>query len=158
MADRGKRSPDEIARAKAVAAQVMEKQKKVDGLSNIKNGRISIFVVAALLFLGFIVEYSKYPDVLIILVYSPFVLLFLLLGFYYYRNPFVISIIALSVYVTLILILAFADPATIVSGIIVKFLIIGALSSAIRYGKLYNDEFKKKEKSNDDVLDEALLD
>lgn len=158
MADnRGRRSPDEIARAKAVAAQVMEKQKKTDGLSDIKKGRAFIFVVAVLFLLGFIRDYVQFEAIELLYFYGPLIVLYFALGIYYYRNPFVIAIVALSIYLAIILISALIEPTSILSGIIIKIIIITALSGAIRNGKLYNDEFKQKEKSSNDILDDELL-
>ncbi len=62
---------------------------------------------------------------------------FLGLAFWARRAPLPASIIALILYVTAHIIDAIADPATIVNGIIIKVIIIVALSKAIQAGITY---------------------
>lgn len=157
MADRGRRSPDEIARAKAVAAQVMEKQKKIDGLKEVKKGRTYIFITAIIFLLNLVIDYVQSEIWQVIYFYGPVIGIYVILGIYYYRNPLVISIVALSIYITIIAVFGILEPLTIVSGWLFKILIISALVSSIKSAKLYREDLIQKQKVNDDILDDALL-
>ncbi len=158
MADyRGRRSPDDIARAKAVAAQVMEKQKKIDGLKEVKKGRTYIFITAGIFCLNFIIDYFQVRVWELLYFYAPIIALYVVLGIYYYRNPLVISVVALSIFGTIILVLGLIEPLTIVSGWLFKILIISALISSIKSARLYNEDLVQKQKANDDILDDELL-
>lgn len=159
MADnRGRRSPEDIARAKAVAAQVMEKQKKIDGLKEVKKGRTYIFVTAVIFLLNLAIDYAQSGVWEVIYFYGPVIGIYTILGIYYYRNPLVMSIVALSIYLTIIVVFGILEPLTVVSGWLFKILIISALISSIRSARLYNEDLIQKEKGGDDVLDDALLD
>jgi len=156
---RRQRTPEEIAKARDVAMNVMANQKKNDGLEDIKKGRTWIFVTAGLYLLSSLVVYYQTKAIEIYIIFAPLVLFYILLGIFYFRNPLVISWIALGVFATIIFLDAIYDPKSIVSGIIFKILIIGALISSIKSAKKYKDEIDKmnKPKAEDDILDEEMM-
>lgn len=113
--------------------QFMEKEKIEAAKKKIKNAKIMLGIVAGLQVLGGLIFLAAddQDGGLVMGIQLIVALLFLGCMFWVDKNPVTAMIVALSIYILIILIGALADPATLVSGILVKVLVIGALARGI---------------------------
>ncbi len=139
---------------KEKSLEQMQIQSKSDySNKSINKGRITLFIIGGLYLLvgiyeGFLMAFHTIEFGLIDWAIG---LLFLGLGVWSYRDAFVALITGLSIYILLIALLAFADPATIIKGILWKILIIYFLINSIRTAR--NDGAKIKNQRAD-LLDD----
>lgn len=101
----------------------------------VKSGTTTLFVLAGLIAVGNTVLYFTTDQIEILIAGVFIVAIFLGLAFWSKKKPFTALVVALIVYVTIILADAFFDPYTILKGLLLKIIIIGALIKAIRGAK-----------------------
>lgn len=103
-----------------------------DAQDKIKSSKIIIFGLAGLFFIvGLIMGFGS--DDFVSMVTNIFLcIVFLILAAWCTHNPFGATLTALIIYGTILVVNAFADPTTILSGIILKVIIITALVKGIR--------------------------
>jgi hypothetical protein len=109
---------------------------------SINIGRISLFCLGGLYVLvGFIeAYYIEYHHIIFGIIDWFFALIFLGLAIWSYAKPYLALIIGLVLFILLNLLGAFIDPATIFSGIIFKFVVIGFLIHGIKNANLKNQK------------------
>ena len=117
-----------------------------DAQDKIKSSKIIIFGLAGLFFLvGLIMGFGK--DDFVSMVTNIFLcIVFLILAAWCTHNPFGATLTALIIYGTLLVVNAFVDPTTILSGIILKVIIITALVKGIRSAQEAQKYFSELEK------------
>ncbi len=109
----------------------------------VKSGTNTLYVLSGLIFLGNLVLYFVKDDVGSLIVGILLPLIFLGLAYWSKQKPFTALLSALLLYASLLVISAFADPMSILSGIIVKIIVIGALVKAVRGGREAQDIIKE---------------
>lgn len=161
MADpRGRRSPEEIAKSMAIARQVMDKQKKKEGIDNVKSGRVYMLIAAVYYLIFGLLEYA-YGYFFDAYFFFGLMGLYVLFAIIYLKNPFVVSIVGLTFFSLVIILLGILNPATIFGGILFFFLkitVLTGLIASMRGAKKYKDELNlvKKKSNSSDILDEAF--
>lgn len=127
------RSPEEIKKSFELAKKMQERSKQKENEKSVKYAKNALIFVAVIQFLLGLYEGFVSPKMIEALIVD-FVIGGLFLGMFFYAKtrPLRAFAIALGVYGGIILLMAAIDPATIVQGIIVKFLVIGGLISGIQ--------------------------
>ena len=105
---------------------------------SINIGRISLFCIGGLyVLIGFIeAYYIEYHHIIFGIIDWFFALIFLGLAIWSYAKPYLALIIGLVLFILLNLLVAIIDPATIFSGIILKFAFIAWLIHGIKNANL----------------------
>ncbi len=103
-----------------------------DAEEKIKSARTMIYVAAGLFFVSGLITYAVSDDVGTLLVNFVICLLYLILAAWSSRNAFGAILTAFTIYITVQVVNAFVDPATILSGIILKVILIAAFVKGIR--------------------------
>jgi hypothetical protein len=119
-----------------------------DTEKKIKSGRNTILILAGLVFLqGMILGFGAddFAGMIVNVIIS---LLYLILAAWATKNPFGAILTAGIVYVTLIVVNALVEPTTIMSGIILKIIIIGAFVKGIRSAHDAQTVMRELEKLN----------
>jgi hypothetical protein len=113
------------------AKQIIRKRERNEASTQIKKGRNSLFVVAAIAFLSGIYYYFKLDDTSVLIVNTILSLSYLLLAFWSQKKPLVALILGLLVYLTTLVINGLIEPETIYKGILVKIFILAYLGKGI---------------------------
>jgi hypothetical protein len=98
----------------------------------VKGGTTTLYVLAGLIFAGDLILYFTSDKVELLLVAILLPLIFVALAQWAKKKPFSAMVVALVFYVTIILADAFANPMTMVNGLILKIIVIGAMIKAIK--------------------------
>jgi cell division protein FtsW (lipid II flippase) len=106
-----------------------------DAEDKIKNARYIIYALAALFFVSGIILGVVNDDFVTMIVNLFICVLYLILAAWCTKNPFGAFLTAFIIYVTLIVVNAFFNPATLLSGLVMKIICIGALITGIRSAK-----------------------
>jgi hypothetical protein len=117
-----------------------------DAQDKIKSAKMMIYVAAAVFFISGLVMYfinNDLPTLLVNLVVS---LVYLILAAWSQKNAFGAILTAFIIYATIQIVNAFMDPATILSGIIIKILLIAAFVKGIRSAMEAKGYMKELEK------------
>ncbi len=153
---RRKRTPEEIEKSKRIAAEIMAKSKIGDVEKQVKNARITLFVLAGLFIIigiyeGYVAdghdEFFAYID-------WGLAALYIGLGFWSKTRPFTAILIGFILYIALILMNAFLDPMTLVSGILWKIVIISFLVKGLQSTKHLP---KQIHYNDDDLIDHDFV-
>ncbi|MBL1280213.1 MAG: hypothetical protein COA33_008080 [Fluviicola sp.] len=135
-------------------AEQQQQSNKNEVKKEINNGRYALLIIGGLYIIAgfaesFIIEGH---DIIFGIIDWGVAAIFIGLGIWSFRKPYIALIIGLSFYIFIIALLAFADPSTILSGIIWKILIIFYLISSIKTAK---DQKPKTQIKSDDLLDQV---
>jgi hypothetical protein len=103
-----------------------------DAEKRIKEARTAIFVVAGLTFIGGLFVGISKDNSAAMVVNFILTILYLIFAAWCTKNPFGAILTAFIVYVTTIILNAIVEPATLISGIIVKILVVIALIKGIQ--------------------------
>ena len=119
-----------------------------DAMKAAKKGTTTLFVLSGLIFIGNVVFYAITKELAYLIAGIIVPVLFILLAFWSKTKPFTALVVAIVFYVTIILADAFADPATIYKGIIVKIIVITSLVRSIRSAREAQGLMKELEIKN----------
>ncbi|WGD36119.1 zinc ribbon domain-containing protein [Olleya sp. YS] len=122
---------DEQDVAKFYAKRVINKRKTSDAKRKIKSARNILYVIAGFIMLFGIFMYFKDGDFPVLVVNIVIGGIYIFLGSWSEQRPLVALLLGLLLYLTTVVISAIAEPATLVSGIIWKVLIIAYLGKGI---------------------------
>lgn len=121
-------SPEEKKKFRAqLSVKIIELEAQRGKINRVQ---IYLFITAALtLIMGFVMGATDEEGggMILLVINIILSLAFMALGLLVKKNPLPVCVIALSLYGSIVLLNAFADPVTIVKGIIFKVLIISAL-------------------------------
>ncbi len=122
----------EQEKSKFHAHRVLEMRDTKDAKKGISSARNTLFVIAALTMLWGIYYFFKSNwDISIIITYMILACIYMVLGYWSQQKPLIALILGLLVYLTIIVLAALFEPSTILSGIIVKILVIIYLGKGI---------------------------
>lgn len=110
--------------------------------AKVKSARNTLFVIAGFtaVFGTILALLDKNGDGFLLMVINIIIAgIYLALGFWSKQKPFAAIICGLVIYVTLILLNAFADPTTIIQGIIFKVIIIGYMIKGLKSAREAED-------------------
>lgn len=117
-----------------------------DAADQIKSAKIVIYVLAGIFFLSGMIAWFSLEDLGSLVVNLCISLLYLIFAAWCSKNPFGAILTASLVYVTVQILNAFVDPTTIVSGIILKIVVIAAFVKGIRSAMDAQNYMKELEK------------
>lgn len=98
----------------------------------VKSGVTTLYVMAGLIFVGNLIVYATSEKIEILIAGLLVPVIFILLAQWSKKKPFTAMVVALVFYATILLADAFADPLSIIKGIIIKVIVIGAMIKAVK--------------------------
>jgi hypothetical protein len=119
-----------------------------DAKDKIKSARYTIYILAGIFFIVAGVAGLANDDIPTLVVNLCLCLLYLIFAAWCTKNPFGAILTAFIVYVTILVINFFVDPASIISGIIIKVFVIAAFIKGIRSAQEGQGYLKELEKLN----------
>ena len=119
-----------------------------DAQDKIKSAKYTIYILAGIFFVVAGLAGLANDDIPTLVVNLCLCLLYLIFAAWCTKNPFGAILTAFIVYITILVVNFFVDPATIVSGIIIKIFVIAAFIKGIRSAQEGQGYLRELEKLN----------
>lgn len=150
-----KEQTNEEQRAKAIAAEILERGQIEKAQKYVKAARNTLFVLAGLFFLYAILFGTGIvaDDLFSLIFYFAGSAIYVVLGFWARTQPKPASILGLILYLLVIALIAVADPTTLYKGVVLKAVIIGYLVQGI----IQANKIPKETSSAINTLDAEMM-
>lgn len=113
------------------ASKVMKKNKHFDAEKKIKSARNTLYVMGGFFFLYSMFYYFNGNDLAVLTTNLILAISYFVLGYWSIKKPLAALLLGLLLYSTVVIISAIVEPASLISGILWKVLIIAYLGKGI---------------------------
>lgn len=121
----------EQEQSKFHADRIIEHSKTKESAKVLRNARNTLFVIAALSFLGGLFLFFAMDDFAGLIAQIILSVIYVVLGYWSQQKPLIALVLGLLVYATTVVLMALIEPSTIYRGIIIKIFVIVYLGRGI---------------------------